>query len=212
MRQEYAFGYPIECDKCGSLAEKGMKFGVAPYYHAGGKRRIMLIGQDPTISKEPERVTSVLMLDQANSQLKRWLQGMIGKAFDTLTLYATNLVKCSFPKPPSTTPEGGLRFIQPYFNNCKDFLKEELRRFAPDCVLTFGEPSHRLFSSMLSNVPQISPYMKEAFTGQFIRAKFDDTEFDYSPCLHIKTFRVAEKYGESVQRFKENMSFYFAEE
>ena len=53
--------------------------------------------------------------------------------------------------------------------------------------------------------------MKEAFTGHFIRANYNGIEFDYSPCLHIKTFGVTEKYGESVQRFKENMSSYFAE-
>ena len=106
------------CDRCGSLADKGMKFGVAPYFHAGGKRRLMLIGQDPT---------------------------------------------------------------------------------------------HRLFATMLSGDLPISPHMKEAFTGHFIRANYNGIEFDYSPCLHIKTFGVTEKYGESVQRFKENMSSYFAE-
>ena len=51
--------------------------------------------------------------------------------------------------------------------------------------------------------------MKKAFTGDFVRAKFRGIEFDYSPCLHIQTFRVAETYGDRVERFKVGMRAYF---
>lgn len=169
----------------------------------------MLVGQDPTIFKKPARVTEVLMLDDDHSQLARWLRQVFGADnYRAITLYATNLVKCSFDKPPST--QGGLRFLRPYFENCKTYLVEELLNYQPDLVLTLGEPAHALVVSMLDNKLDIPTTMQGAFTGRFHRARFRTLEFDYSPCLHIKTFRVAEVYGNSVRRFKEGLSAYLS--
>lgn len=187
-----------------------MTLRVAPYYKQGSQLQVMLIGQDPTIFNQPERVREVLMLDEPKGQLTRWLKDIFGADnFHTLTIYATNLVKCSFAIPPSASAEGGLRFLKPYFDNCKYYLAEELLSFRPQCVLTLGEPAHKLFITILDNQNDFPNSMKAAFTGQFIRAKFKGVEFDYSPCLHIKTFRVAEVYGERVQRFKQGISTYF---
>ena len=44
--------------------------------------------------------------------------------------------------------------------------------------------------------------------GEFYRLIVGGHRFDYSPCLHIKTFRVAETYGDSVSRFKSTVSSY----
>jgi uracil-DNA glycosylase len=210
MDFEYEFGYPKICERCRSVGEENPSLTVRPYYRQGEGSRLMLIGQDPTIYKKPERVTTVLMLDKANGQLKRWLRDLIGIQFDSLTVYATNLVKCSFSKPPSTTVEGGLKFIRPYFNNCKVYLEKELLRFKPDCVLTLGEPAHRLLISMFSDLSPIPAFMKEAFTGRFFKVQYNGIYFDYSPCLHIKTFRVAEKYGTRIQQFQTFLKSYFA--
>jgi len=209
---EYSFGYPKQCAKCASLSKGNLSLRVAPYLKEGGELRLMLIGQDPTIFQEPERVQHVLMLDQENGQLSRWLRGLFGEDnFRLLTLYATNLVKCSFIKPPSTVRQGGFKFLQPYFQNCKDYLAQEISRFRPTLALTLGEPAHKLFVATLDNCDNIADSMQDAFKGQFVKAKFRDLEFDYSPCLHIKTFRVAEAYGNSVKRFKEGIAVYFKE-
>lgn len=184
---------------------------VAPHYKQGSGLRVMLFGQDSTINKNPERVIEVLMLNDPNSLLSRWIREEIfgEDNFHTLTLYATNLVKCSFGIKPSTSTEGGLKFLKPYFQNCKDYLAEELLTFRPRFVLTLGEPTHKLFVSILDN-PSSSPgSMRAAFTGQFIKAKFKGVEFDYSPCLHITTFRARKAYRKSVQRFKQGIMVYF---
>ena len=39
--------------------------------------------------------------------------------------------------------------------------------------------------------------------------EIDDFTFDYSPCLHIKNFRVAETYGDKVKLFKDEIRKYF---
>jgi uracil-DNA glycosylase len=137
MAEECTYGYPPQCAKCVNISQHKISLRVAPYYRAGTGARVMLIGQDPTIFKQPNRVIRVLMLDQPNGQLSRWLRELLGEGnFDTLTLYVTNLVKCSFDNPPSTTAEGGLKFLRPYFENCRSYLREEPLSFHPHLALT----------------------------------------------------------------------------
>jgi uracil-DNA glycosylase len=206
---EYSFGYPTECKRCAPLSDARLPLRVCPYFRKGDEVRVMLIGQDPTISRKPERVKHVLMLDQPNRSLSRWLREEVfgKKYFDSMTLYATNLVKCSFRELPSRL--GGLKFLGPYFENCKYHLAQEISRFQPTLLLTLGEPAHNSFISTLDNRDSVADRMKEAFTGKFVKAKFRGIEFDYSPCLHIQTFRVAHTYGDRLKGFKRGLAAYF---
>lgn len=168
---------------------------------------MMLVGQDPTVRKKPDRVKHVLMLDQPGGQLSRWLRGLLGpENFERATIYATNVVKCSFSKPPSDFEEGGLVFLSPYAGVCRQYLTQEVSRFRPDLVMTLGEPSHRLFRRILDRPEVVGEGMQDAFTGTFIRASIGGVPFDYSPCLHIQTFRVAETYGRRVDSFREGLA------
>jgi len=169
----------------------------------------MLIGQDPTIARRQERVESVLMLDRAGGQLSRWLSELFGaNHFRSVTLYATNAVKCTFGARPSAQKNGGLRFLQPYFELCKDHLLHEVSAFRPTLVVTLGEPAHALFVSLLEKPHNVQARMKQAFSGRFFKATLRGVEFDYSPCLHIGTFRVAEAYGDAVKQFKVGLQSY----
>jgi uracil-DNA glycosylase len=207
MMNNYKYGYPKKCSKCEGLSKNKLDLHVLPYSQVGSDFKIMFIGQDPTIFQKPGRVKKVLMLDDPNSQLSRWLKEVLGRKFEALTLYATNLVKCSFDKPPSTNKGGGLKFLKPYFRNCKKYLTEEIKGFAPNLILTFGEPAHKLFIELITGD---TTSMKDAFTGGFIALRFGEIKFDYSPCLHIKTFRVADVYGNSVKKFKESIRLILA--
>ena len=71
-QDNYKFGYPKNCTLCNSF-DSTIRLTVKPHYKAGSQTKIMLIGQDPTIFKDPDknRVKEVLMLDQENGQLKR---------------------------------------------------------------------------------------------------------------------------------------------
>lgn len=209
---EDLYGYPTKkcakCAKCHGVSD--CTLDVRPYYKSGGDTRLMLIGQDPTIFRKQERVKCVLMLDDPNSQLSRWLKGMFGEHnFGKLTIYATNIVKCTFSQPPSVSQQGGLKFLQPYFENCKEYLLTEIQQYQPTLVMTLGEPAHKLFRSIISDMDRIDEAMKFAFTGNFVPVMVGSTEFSYSPCLHIKTFRVAETYGQGVSTFKEGLTGLF---
>ena len=69
-------------------------------------------------------------------------------------------------------------------------LKNEIKMFKPNVVLTFGEPAHKLFIGQLDNYPSNKLEMTSAFDGVFenVKLKDSDIEFRYSPTLHIKHF------------------------
>jgi len=166
----------------------------------------MLIGQDPYIHKDPDRVKYVLMLDEENGQLRRWLKEIIGEyMFDKVELYATNIVKCPVKRESSASLKRVLSLLMPCFDNCKGYLVNEITQFKPTLVLTFGEPAHKLFVTIINNGAVFKDSMQEAFTGEFVEARIGDVRFHYSPCLHIKTFRVSETYGNKVSQFKSNL-------
>jgi uracil-DNA glycosylase len=206
LRKKY--GYPTECDKCKTFDSKPKGIDrIDPFYKSGNNLKILLIGQDPTIFDEPDRVNTVLMLNETkgrNGQLRKWLEKELFKTenFNSIEIYATNLVKCQFDQPPTASSEGAMKFLKPRFDFCKDYLKNEILCFRPDIVLTFGESAHILFSKEFQDNSGKEGKMKVDFTGKFIKARFNNIEFDYSPCLHIKTFRVAETYGKQVVDFK----------
>ncbi len=198
------FGYPSECELCkGSVEYEGLKVKKA-FYRAGNEKRLMLVGQEPTIRKDKDRVNVPLMLDDSRSQLSKWLrQSIFGEEFEKMTLYATNIVKCSFNKPPSEQAAGGKKFLKNYFENCQQYLKREIISFKPTILLGFGEPVHIYLSQIFGDeTKKVS--MKTSFTGKFrfIGLKDSEYKFYYSPCLHIQNFRVAETYGDAVKDFK----------
>lgn len=209
----YSFGYPKECTRCESVHILGLR--VKPYYrHTSNGENVMLIGQDPTIYNEKIPVEYVLMLNQSSGQITKWLrEEVFGLAiydlYDSLTLYATNLIKCSLKSPPAATKQGKA-VIKNCFQNCKYYLIEEVKKFQPGLVLTFGEPAHEMFTSLFDNKNGFSGSMHNDFTGGFSRVRLSNFEFDYSPCLHIKTFRVADVYGERVAKFKKGVADYFS--
>lgn len=211
LRNKY--GYPINCNYCQEFDSKPKNISkIDPFYKSGKELKLLLIGQDPTIFDKPERVNTVLMLNEnigRNGQLRRWLENeLFGKEnFNRIEIYATNLVKCQFDRPPSLSQGGALKFLTPRFDYCKQYLFKEIENFKPDIVLTLGESAHKLFFKEIKVLNgNLAGKMKDDFTGKFIKVKLNDIEFNYSPCLHIKTYRVAETYGKQVFDFKDGLN------
>lgn len=207
------YGYPIKCNYCQNFDSKPKNISkIDPFYKSGKDFKLLLIGQDPTISDKPERVNTVLMLNETsgrNGQLRRWLEKELFGAenFNRIEIYATNLIKCQFDEPPTSIKGGALKFLKPRFQFCKNHLFREIEKFNPDIIITLGESAHKLFSTEIEMINgELKGKMKDDFTGEFIEAKFNDVKFYYSPCLHIKTFRVAETYGKQVFDFKKGLN------
>ena len=202
----YKFGYPEQCDQCKNLPYIKLKLPTPYYNKITSNTKVMLIGQDPYIYRDPDRVGCVLMLNEERGALRRWLKDVLGETiFQEVELYATNVVKCPVKRDSSISLKGILSLLQPCFNNCKGYLITEIANFRPAIALTFGEPAHKLFTSILDNRDSVRDSMKEAFTGKFVNASVRNASFQYSPCLHIKTYRVAETYGDQVKKFQHNL-------
>jgi uracil-DNA glycosylase len=208
---ENSFGYPKECKACSSTANFTGILKVKPYYQDGTTdQSMMLIGQDPTIYNKSQGVETVLMLNEERGQLKHWLrEDVFGiDAFDSLRIYATNLVKCTLDSPPGADRRGNL-ILRNCFNKCKNHLIKEIVLYKPAYVISFGEPTHKLFTTLLEESTYPEPSMQRDFGAQFKRVSLNGSSFLYSPCLHIKTFKVAEVYGDKVKQFKTELKSIF---
>jgi uracil-DNA glycosylase len=146
---EYDYGYPFRCKLCTNLFHNCPALTTKPYLIENGNSRLMLIGQYPTIQPGVE-TNRVLDLDNENGQLRSWLTYVFGESiFDTFTIYATNLVKCTLEQSPSKS-NNSLKLLQTYFRHCQIYLIREINLFKPNFVLSFGEPAHQLLFEVLN--------------------------------------------------------------
>ncbi len=101
--------------------------------------KLIFIGQDPTVRRKKSRedIKVTLNLDKENS-LKTYLK----EVCDILQIdiekevYATNLYKCFFNKPPADDQT----ILTRHFKIWMDFLIHELTEFKNSFVITLGEP------------------------------------------------------------------------
>ncbi len=172
-------------------------------------RKVMLIGQDPTIRRDPTRtrVTHALMLNDPKSQLSKWLRGEVfsPSSYDGFEIYATNIVKCTFSSQPGASERGGLKFLEPFFANCRSYLVQEILEFEPQLVVTFGEPAHQLFVRLFESPMGFDGQMKLDLVGRTRPVSVAGFSFEYTPCLHISQFRTAATYGPKVAEWLKHM-------
>ena len=181
---------------------------ISSYYKLGLGPRVMFIGQDPTIRNDQHRVKRALMLDNPNNQISRWLKEVFtDERYNNFEIYATNIVKCVLNKVPTDPHVGGIKYIAPCFDNCKQYLVEEIKLFKPQYVFALGEPAHRLFIGLIESRSDLQNIrMQDYFKGVFTPMSYMGVTFDYSPLLHIQGYRVAKKYGKVVERFEMEIS------
>jgi uracil-DNA glycosylase len=179
------------------------------------KKRIMFIGQDPTITDRQNRVTIALMLNNENGALRKYLVELFGNnLFNDFTVFATNVVKCILEKKPTENPSV-LDYLKPIFQNCKDYLIKEIDHFKPNFLFTLGGPAYQLFYSLLKNNNRPECYkFGNYFDGYLHDEKFVDHCFKYSPIPHINSYKkimkgynkenyyVKNKYYNTIITFK----------
>ncbi len=212
---DYRFGYPVQCTKCSLNTEcqsEKLLLNVGPSYRDGvSNKRLMLIGQDPTIRNKKRKVDLVLMLNRKGTFYK-WLGELLGDSFEKIDVYATNVIKCTFLGNLPTERDGmkAHGFLRPFFDNCKEHLINEISNYRPHYIISFGEPAHHLLANGFFGCDVgISPLMAVAFNHGFYDTYINYNDelitFKYSPCLHVQTFRVADTYGKRVKEFKEEL-------
>jgi uracil-DNA glycosylase len=162
------------------------------------KKRIMFIGQDPTIKYGQDRVNIALMLNNDQGGIKKYLIELFGNnLFNDFTIFATNVVKCILKEKP-TEKYSVIDYLKPIFQNCKDYLIEEIDYFKPNFLFTLGEPAYQLFYSLLKNDNHPECYkFGKYFDGHLHDEKFREHYFKYSPIPHINSYKkIMEDYNE----------------
>ena len=122
-----------------------------PKPHKGsGKMKLIIIGQDPTIRNEASRplITEVLNLNKQDS-LAKYIKNEIcgGLGIDFEDVYATNLFKYFYTKPPQDTKFVLWANLEPNLS----LLKKEISQY-PNCpIITLGDPVFQLLSGNSKN-------------------------------------------------------------
>mgnify|MGYP002623093854 CR=1 FL=1 len=109
-------------------------------FHGSGDIQLILLGQDPTVedAETRRRITTVLMLDEETSNLRRFVCTIckgLGLSLDA-NVYATNVCKNFFTSPPESISDPDL--IVASWEFWQDCLRRELDRFPEASVVTLG--------------------------------------------------------------------------
>ncbi len=197
-----------KCDICTKQGiNQSMFEGELEYFNKpfrGSKPLVMVLGQDPTISKG--EVNSVLDLEDTKSKLFHFVISEIieGVGLGKDDIYATNLIKCRFPnnKTPKLISQGKIKeYLAPFFNNCREHLKREVRLIKPKIVLSLGEPVHQMLRE--SYHWEVPSKMKDAF-GKSYEVSIKGDKVEYIPCIHYNS-RNKSLYRSLWQSFIENL-------
>ncbi|MGB6680051.1 MAG: hypothetical protein WBF08_01850 [Candidatus Bathyarchaeia archaeon] len=112
-------------------------------FRGSGKIKLIVLGQDPTV-QDPEyrkKIEVTLLLNQAG-RLRTYL-GKVCKGLDIdldENIYATNLLKNFFTRPPDRINKEDPQFYQKAADFWIPLLKEEIEEFENVPVLTLGQP------------------------------------------------------------------------
>ncbi|MBR4452731.1 MAG: hypothetical protein IKS33_00560 [Bacteroidales bacterium] len=123
---------------------------VPPFNKAGKDIRLVIIGQDPTIRNEEQRkhISVTLNLDKSGS-LKKYVEEICsGLNISLSNVYATNVFKYFYTKPPAQTFEVLEKHLSPNLI----LLEKELSNY-PNCpIIILGEPVLKLLVNKKSKV------------------------------------------------------------
>ena len=112
-------------------------------FRGRGDIRLIILGQDPTVQDPEQRkkIKTVLLLDQ-RGRLRTYVQNVC-RALDIdldENVYATNLLKNFFTKPPDTMRKEDPQFFGKAAAYWIPLLSEEIKEFEDVPVLPLGEP------------------------------------------------------------------------
>ena len=111
-------------------------------------------------------------------------------------IYATNLIKCTFPsnqEPRSICKrifnkkdnETVKNFLLPFFQECKKYLKTEIREIHPKILISFGEVTHQLILEEFDLKRQkVDKDMKKAFSNIYL-VNMLNLHLLYVPCIRV---------------------------
>lgn len=114
---------------------------IPDVFIGAGEIKLIVLGQDPTVKDPEERkeITVTLNLNKRGSVRNYLTQVSLGLGLDLeQNVYATNLLKNFFVKPPTQIKE--LDIFEAFVPHWLLLLREEVATFPDATIMTLGEP------------------------------------------------------------------------
>ena len=211
-----SMGYPESCDICvrerinADLFQGDLQLDIKPFI--GIAPTIMIAGLNPTTSDDYP-VQHAFALKNPELPLYEYIVHDILNAagLNLDAIYATNLVKCTFPsyqqprgichKRYGRADDDTVRnFLSPFFKRCSRYLEEEIREIQPAIIICFGQIVHELMVKKYDLDEQgIERQMEDAF-GKSYRIMVEERKIAYIPCVY-RTERDAVYLRDRFPRF-----------
>jgi uracil-DNA glycosylase len=142
--------------------------------------RLIVLGQDPTVKnpKSRKKIKTTLNLDK-NGKLKKYISQICdGLGIDLeKNVYATNVIKCFFIKPPTLIKE--IDVLNESIGYWIDLLKEEVAQFPASTIISLGEPVLSILvkngSKKLRDYWEYSPKWKSGVQEKFSYIRKDNS-------------------------------------
>ncbi len=160
-------------------------------FNGGGKIRLIILGQDPTVRNTASRphITKTLNLDKSNairSYVNRICQSL---GISIENIYATNVFKYFYTRPPSNT----MHVLNSHLPENLILLKEELYGFEKLPVISLGEPVLQLLTNTTQKVRKHWDYNSKTRKTQgrfsFVKAQDNKLIRDFYPFPHQPSLR-----------------------
>jgi uracil-DNA glycosylase family 4 len=192
-------GYPEACDICvkervkekikARLFEGDVELSVKPF--KGSKPKIVLVGLNPTLSDR--KVEYVLELDNKNSSIYKFIVDEILKPVGLKLdhIYATNLVKCTFPDNHEPgricrNEKATKEFLFSLFRYCRKHFETEVHEIKPKILILLGKIPHQLLVEAFNLDEQgFEKEMKKSFSHIY-HIDLLGHEIFYAPCIRKK--------------------------
>jgi len=148
-------------------------------YRISNKVSLIFIGQDPTVKNSNSRhsIEYALNLDK-NGSLKTYIMKIcVGLDISFENIYATNIFKYFYTKPPAQT----IHVLKAHLEPSLELLKEELAVYLNAVIITLGEPVLQLLAGDDVYVRNFWGYQKKNKTdGVFKRCEAKDNKLGRS--------------------------------
>lgn len=189
------------CDDVSNPLDNSLDKVILPF-KGQEEIKLIIIGQDPTIKNEKTRklINITLNLDKGNA-LTTYIKMICKELGITINnVYATNLFKYFYEKPPAQTFKVLQRHLVPNLR----LLDEELSLFKDIPVITLGEPLLRLLTFETDKVRKYWGYDpktgKSRGTFQFAIGMNNLLERNFYPFPHQPSLRK-DFYNENMANY-----------
>lgn len=170
-----------------------------------GKIKLIILGQDPTVQNENSRkkINTVLNLDKKNGSLYSYINIIVNYLGLNIeeNVYATNLIKCFFKKPPAAENQ----IISNHLPYWRELLQSEIDNFHDALIISLGQP---VISNIITNGSREVKYYWGYEKGNFMNKENLSFISEDSNILKRRIFPFPHQPSLRKIFYRDNLKYY----